>query len=74
MERKRRALMKIGDKVSIDGMAGTVVAIISEGQFSPAYPADAWAYLKVGVLVDTIEAGLIHISDIRRISAEPNSK
>ena len=59
--------MKIGEKVQIDGMSGVLVALISEGKFTPAYPADEWAYLKVGVLIDTEEAGLIHVPDIGRV-------
>ena len=60
--------MEIGDKVRIDGMTGTIVALISEGKFAPAYPANEWSYLKAGLLVETIEAGLIHypnLDDVR---------
>jgi hypothetical protein len=52
--------MEIGDRVRVDGMNGVVVALPSEGKYASDYPAAAWSYLKVGVLVDTAEAGLIH--------------
>jgi hypothetical protein len=59
--------MEIGDRVRVDGMTGVVVAILSEGKFAHAYPADQWEYLKVGVLIDTVEAGLVHFPDLNGI-------
>jgi UDP-3-O-[3-hydroxymyristoyl] glucosamine N-acyltransferase len=66
--------MNIGDKVQVDGMTGVVVALFSEGKFAPGFPATEWAYLKVGVLVDTAEAGLIHFPDAERLRIDQNSK
>lgn len=51
--------MEVGDRIRIQGMTGLVVALISEGKFAESHPAE-WAYLKVGTLVVTDEAGLIH--------------
>ena len=31
--------LEIGDRIRIDGMTGTVVALISEGKFSADHPA-----------------------------------
>jgi hypothetical protein len=62
--------MKIGDRIRIRGMTGLVVALISEGKFAADYPAEKWAYLEVGLLVDTDEAGLIHYSNLDGIDVE----
>ncbi|KJC41573.1 hypothetical protein UB31_20280 [Bradyrhizobium sp. LTSP849] len=62
--------MEIGDRIRIDGMTGRVVALISEGRFSPDYPAEQWAYLEVGTLVDTDEAGLIHYQNFDGVQVE----
>ncbi len=51
-------------------MSGIIVAIISEGKFSPNFPARDWAYLKVGILVKTAQAGLIHFPDTELIQIE----
>jgi len=55
--------MRVGDKIRIEGMTGRVVAIISQMEFSPEYPAENWAYLKSGFLVETEEIGLVHYPD-----------
>ena len=62
--------MEIGDRIRIQGMTGVVVALISEGKFAPDYPAEQWAYLEAGILVDTDEAGLIHYADLDDITIE----
>jgi len=41
-------------------MSGTIVAIIEEGKFAPGYPAGEWAYLASGLLVKTVDAGLVY--------------
>lgn len=51
----------LGDIVSLGaGISGQVVAVIDSGEFSRIYPEGDWAYLKVGALVESSEAGLIH--------------
>ena len=62
--------LEIGDRIRIQGMTGVVVALISEGKFSPDHPAEEWAYLETGILVDTDEAGLIHYADLDGITIE----
>lgn len=52
--------MEVGDQITIDGMSGTIVAIIEEGKFAPGYPAGEWAYLASGLLVKTVDAGLVY--------------
>ena len=59
---------RIGDHVSDGGLLGTVVANIETGEFSAKYTAADWAYLKVGVLVRTDQAGLIHYPDPARLT------
>lgn len=52
---------RLGDEIIISGKChGTVVACMDRAEYSPAYPEAEWAYLKVGVLVDTDFAGLVH--------------
>jgi len=65
--------MKIGDKIRVDGMTGVVVGLLSEGKFAPGYSAEEWAYLQVGVLVETVEAGLIHFPHTDGIAVDQNS-
>jgi hypothetical protein len=65
--------MEIGDKVIADGMSGIVVALPSEGKYARAYPAAEWSHLQIGVLVDTVEAGLIHFTSLDRIEVNPLS-
>ncbi len=62
--------MAIGDRIRIQGMTGRIVALISEGKFASDHPATQWAYLEVGILVDTDEAGLIHYPDLDGIEIE----
>ncbi|TWA98476.1 hypothetical protein [Bradyrhizobium stylosanthis] len=62
--------MEIGDRIRIEGMTGRVVALISEGRFSPAYPAEQWAYLEKGTLVETNEAGLVHYPTLEGLQVE----
>jgi hypothetical protein len=52
--------MEIGDRIRVQGMNGTVVALVSENKFAPGYPAEHWATLESGALILTDEFGLIH--------------
>ncbi len=63
-----KSTLRIGDQVSDGGLLGTVVANIETGEFSAEYTAAGWAYLKVGVLVMTDEAGLVHYPDPERLT------
>ena len=62
--------MEIGDRIRIDGMTGTVVALISEGKFSAGHPAEQWAYLGSGMMVETVEAGLVHYPSLDEVEIE----
>jgi hypothetical protein len=54
-------LVRLGDKVKLwEGCEGIVVCSIDTNEFSDNYPASQWEYLKVGVLIDSSQAGLIH--------------
>jgi hypothetical protein len=51
----------LGDKVDLGGaMTGVVVAVIDADFFSDEYPANEWSYLLTGVLIESLEAGLIY--------------
>jgi predicted deacylase len=63
-----KTTLRIGDHVADGTLLGTVVAVIETGEFSADYTAASWAYLKVGVLVMTDEAGLIHYPDPARLT------
>lgn len=53
--------VKIGDKVKLwEGCHGIVVASIDTGEYSSNFPKTEWEYLKVGVLIDSDKAGVIH--------------
>lgn len=52
--------MRVGDCIHIDGLDGRVVANISQMDFSAEYPAETWAWLGTGILVETEEIGLVH--------------
>jgi hypothetical protein len=59
-----KAILRIGDRVTDSGgLSGAVVCVIETGEFSADYTAAGWAYLKVGALVMTEEAGLVHYPD-----------
>jgi len=62
--------LEIGDKIRIQGMTGVVVALIADGKFAANYPADQWAHLEVGMMVDTAEAGLIHYPSLDGLEIE----
>ena len=62
-----KSLLRIGDHVDDCGLSGIVVANIENGEFSTEYKAADWAYLAVGVLVMTVEAGLVHYPDPARL-------
>jgi hypothetical protein len=60
-------VIRIGDKVAIDKSSqGVVVAIISDGEFSERFPKEEWNYLEKGILIESIELGLIHYLDINQ--------
>jgi hypothetical protein len=63
-----KSTLRIGDQVSDGGLLGTVVANIETGEFSVEYTAAGWAYLKLGVLVMTDKAGLVHYPDPARLT------
>jgi len=62
-----KSQLRIGDHVNDGGITGIVVANIEAGEFSAEYKAADWAYLAVGVLVKTVEAGLVHYPDPARL-------
>jgi hypothetical protein len=63
-------MLRIGDHVADGTLSGTVVAVIETSHFSADYTAADWAYLKVGVLVMTDGAGLVHYPDPARLTIQ----
>lgn len=55
----RRFEVEVGERYLFDGFPGTIVAIIHEGKFSREHPAEQWAYLGEGIMVEDDAAGLI---------------
>lgn len=56
--------VRLGDRVKLgadDG--GIVVASIDSGEYSQEHPAEQWAYLKRGVLIEFPTYGLIHYEE-----------
>jgi hypothetical protein len=58
---------RIGDEVAVDCDAGIVVALLSDGVFSSAYPKADWDYLKTGLLYISERTGLTLIEDIGEV-------
>ncbi|RZZ88376.1 hypothetical protein [Pseudoxanthomonas winnipegensis] len=58
------AKIELGDLVRLGSdLTGVVVGIIPERKFSSNYDPDEWGYLLGGVLVEALDAGLIHQVD-----------
>jgi hypothetical protein len=56
-------VVRVGDRICFHGgLEGLVVCSIDDAEFSPNYPESAWAYLGRGILVNTDEAGLVHLA------------
>ncbi|MCX2960483.1 MULTISPECIES: hypothetical protein [Rodentibacter] len=53
--------IKLGDKASVPGDIGTIVAIISDNLFMEGY--EFFSYLKTGLLVDFPKYGLTYYED-----------
>jgi hypothetical protein len=59
-----------GDTVEMaDGLVGLAVCVIETGDPTPEYPMTQWGYLEHGVMVETVEVGLVHypLEHVRRI-------
>ena len=56
--------IKLGDTLKLwDGCTGVVVFSIDDDQYSEDFSKKDWGYLKVGVLIDTDAAGLVHYEE-----------
>ena len=54
----------VGDRVKVwEGCVGVVVASMDTDEYSSEHPKEQWGYLKVGVMIDTDKAGLIHFPE-----------
>ena len=67
--------VRLGDRIELrPNLTGIVVCSVDTNEFSEAYPKEEWAdYLKIGVLIETNEIGLLHLDensldhDLRRV-------
>lgn len=60
--------MLLGDVLELwNGCDGVVVCSIDTDEYSDEYPDEAWSYLKSGVLIQSVQGGLIHY-----LQAEPS--
>ncbi|MGU3494136.1 hypothetical protein ACLBXM_08840 [Xanthobacteraceae bacterium A53D] len=59
MRYKDGRLVRMGDRVRLGTLDGTVVFSIDTDEFSPDYPAADWSYLGEGVMIHTEKVGLI---------------
>jgi hypothetical protein len=54
----------LGDKVRLwEGAEGVVVCSLDTAEYSKEYPQSAWGYLERGILVLSLQIGLIHLSE-----------
>jgi hypothetical protein len=61
-------VLRVGARITCDGMNGTVVCSIDTGEYSDRHSAAEWSYLGAGIMVDMDEFGLIHYTDGSRIT------
>ena len=58
-------MINILDRVRLSAdLMGIVVAIIDESIYAKHFSSQEWAYLEVGLLVETVEAGVIYYPEI----------
>jgi hypothetical protein len=51
--------VRVGDEVTMDGLAGLVLVNFETGEADPAYGLQGWGEEPGGLLVDTVDAGLV---------------
>jgi hypothetical protein len=57
-------LIRVGDKVQPwNGCTGIVVASMDTDEYSDEHSREQWGYLRVGVMIETDEAGLVHYTE-----------
>lgn len=57
-------LIRLGDRVRLGGgIEGIVVFSMDTDEFSPAFPKAEWQYLRRGIMVETVQAGLVHLAE-----------
>ena len=63
-------LPRIGDRVATeDGLHGRIVVDIDMAQSAEGFDAAAWAYLGTGLMIETDEIGLLHVTDRESVIA-----
>ena len=56
--------VRLGDVVRLfDDGAGTVVALPGDGAWGIGYPEPDWGHLEGGVLVESVQYGIVHLPD-----------
>lgn len=66
----REEEMRVGDRISVNGHACTVVALLADKTYAPAFPPEEWSYLETGILVEDDGAGVIHYADLTNLHIE----
>lgn len=58
-------MVRLGDRVRFEpNLTGVVVCSVDTSEYMEKYPRDQWAsYLKHGVLIETVEIGLVHLEE-----------
>jgi hypothetical protein len=70
--------VRLWDRVETwTGNPGFVVCSVDTNEYSERFPPEQWSYLKSGVMLDTEQSGLLHLTDadedliLRRRGAHP---
>lgn len=60
MKDARGLKVQVGDRVRLwNGCTGIVVCSMDERAYTEKYPEEVWSYLQVGILIETVEKGLM---------------
>jgi len=51
----------VGDRVHYNAQAGTVVYVIDHDEYSPTFPAEAYAHLGTGLMICFDNGALLHL-------------
>ncbi len=52
--------VRLGDRIRYGDVEGHIVCNIDGKEYTPDFPAYAWAYLGRGIMIETNKDGLVH--------------
>lgn len=55
--------VRLNDQAGFNGEVGVVVCSMDTDEYTDAYPRKDWEYLKLGVMVDFPESGLVYFDE-----------